>query len=177
MYFVVRTSGEPMQLVPSLKRAVAEVDPATPVANPQTIEESIDSQIRHLRLYMLLLGIFGGVSAILAATGIYGVMAYSVAERTREIGIRMALGAHARDVLVMILQQATWIVGVGLVLGLAGAFAVTRLIRSTLFDVTPTDPPTFVGVSLALLLIAAVASLIPTRRATAVDPTIALKSE
>jgi putative ABC transport system permease protein len=177
MYFVVRTAAEPMQLVPSLKRAVAEVDPATPVANPATIEESIDSQIRHLRLYMLLLGIFGGVAAILAATGIYGVMAYSVAERTREIGIRMALGARAHDVLVMILQQATWIVGVGLVFGLAGAFAVTRLIRSTLFDVTPTDPPTFVVVSLALLVIAALASLIPTRRATAVDPTIALKSD
>jgi putative ABC transport system permease protein len=177
MYFVVRTSGEPMQLLPSLKRAVAEVDPATPVATPATIEESIDSQIRHLRLYMLLLGIFGGVAAMLAATGIYGVMAYSVAERTREIGIRMALGARARDVLVMVLQQATWIVGVGLVLGLVGALAVTRLIRSTLFDVTPTDPPTFVVVSLTLLLIAAIASLIPTRRATAVDPTIALKSE
>jgi ABC-type antimicrobial peptide transport system permease subunit len=89
----------------------------------------------------------------------------------------MALGARARDVLVMVLQQATWIVGVGLVLGLVGALAVTRLIRSTLFDVTPTDPPTFVVVSLTLLLIAAIASLIPTRRATAVDPTIALKSE
>jgi putative ABC transport system permease protein len=177
MYFVVRTSGEPMQLLPSLKRAVAEVDPATPVANPATIEQAIDSQIRHLRLYMLLLGIFGGVAAMLAATGIYGVMAYSVAERTREIGIRMALGARARDVLLMILQQATWIIGVGLVLGLAGAFVVTRLIRSVLFDLTPTDPPTFVIVSLALLLIAAVASLIPTRRATAVDPTIALKAE
>jgi predicted permease len=177
MYFVVRTSGDPLHLVPSLKSAVAEVDPNTPVANARTIEQAIDSQIRHLRLYMLLLGIFGGVAALLAATGIYGVMAYSVAERTREIGIRMALGARARDVLVTILQQATWIVGVGLAIGLAGAFAITRLIRSALFDVTPTDPPTFVVVSLVLFLIAAVASVIPTRRATAVDPTVALKSE
>ncbi len=177
MVFVLRTQGEPMRMVESVKRAVAEVDRNTPVAAVQTMEETIDSQIRHLRLYMFLLGIFGAVAALLAATGIYGVMAYSVAQRTREIGIRMALGARAGDVLAMVLRQATWMIGIGLLVGLAAALAVTRLIQAVLVEVTPTDPATFGIVTALLLLIAAVACLVPTHRATAVDPTVALKFE
>jgi putative ABC transport system permease protein len=177
MTFVLRTSAEPSRLVESVKRAVAEVDPSTPVAAIQTMEQTLDAQIRHLRLYMFLLGVFGAVAAVLAATGIYGVMAYSVAERTREIGIRMALGARAQDVLRMVLRQATWMIGIGLLVGLASALAATRVIRSVLVEVTATDPVTFAAVTALLVSIAAVACLVPTRRATSVDPTVALKFE
>jgi putative ABC transport system permease protein len=177
MTFVLRTSGEPTRIVESVKRAVAEVDPSTPVAAIQTMEQTLDAQIRHLRLYMFLLGVFGAVAAVLAATGIYGVMAYSVAERTREIGIRMALGARAQDVLRMVLRQATWMIGIGLLVGLASALLVTRVIRSVLVEVTATDPVTFAAVTALLVSIAAVACLVPTRRATSVDPTVALKFE
>jgi putative ABC transport system permease protein len=177
MVFVVRTSGPPLSVVEAIKRAVADVDRTTPVASIRTIDQTLDSQVQYLRLYMLLLAAFGGVAAVLAATGIYGVMAYSVAERTREIGIRVALGAQARDVLAMILAQAGWIVGVGLAVGVAAALAFTRAIQSALVDVKATDPLTYVAVSVALLIIAATACVVPTRRATAVDPTVALRSE
>jgi putative ABC transport system permease protein len=126
---------------------------------------------------MFLLGLFGGVAALLAATGIYGVMAYSVAERTREIGIRMALGARAQDVLRMVLGQATWMIGTGLLAGLAAARAITRVIQSVLVEVTATDPATFGAVTAILVSIAAIACVVPTRRATSVDPTAALKFE
>jgi putative ABC transport system permease protein len=177
MTFVLRTSGEPTRIVETVKRAVAEVDPSTPVAAIQTMEQTLNFQIRHLRLYMFLLGVFGAVAAALAATGIYGVMAYSVAERTREIGIRMALGARAQDVLKMVLRQATWMIGIGLLVGLASALAVTRVIRSVLVEVTATDPATFAAVTALLVSIAAIACLVPTRRATSVDPTVALRFE
>ncbi len=177
MFFVLRTAGEPLQLLPSVRRAVAEVDPNTPVAGVNTVEQTLDSQVRHLRLYMLLLGAFGAVAAVLAATGLYGVMAYSVAERTREIGVRIALGARTTDVLAMVCRQATNVIVAGAALGLAGAWALTRLMQSTLFGVTPTDPATYAGGSLLLLFIAAVACLIPARRAASVDPTVALRQE
>jgi putative ABC transport system permease protein len=177
MVFVVRTSGPPLSVMPGIKRAVADVDKTTPVAVIRTVDQILDSQVQYLRLYMLLLAAFGGVAAVLAATGIYGVMAYSVAERTREIGIRLALGAQGRDVLAMMLRQAAWIVGVGLAVGLSAALAFTRVIQSALVDVKATDPLTYAAVSVALLVIAATACALPTRRAAAVDPTVALRSE
>jgi putative ABC transport system permease protein len=177
MIFALRTAGDPMQLLASVKRAVSDVDPTTPVAGVSTVEQTLDAQVRHLRLYMLLLGAFGAVAAILAATGIYGVMAYAVAERTREIGIRMALGARATDVLLMVSRQAAAVIGAGTLLGLAGALALTRVIQSALFGVTATDPATYAAGALLLVLIAAAASVIPARRAASVDPTVALKQE
>jgi putative ABC transport system permease protein len=177
MNFVVRTLGGPMAMLPSIKRAVAEIDVATPVAGATTVEQTLDVQVRHLRLYMLLLTMFGVVSAILAATGIYGVMAHAVAERTREIGIRMALGASLWDVLVMVLRHATLVVGAGLVLGVTASLALGRLIASNLFQVTPTDPVTYAAVSVLLLLVAVIACLVPGRRAATVNPTVALKYE
>jgi putative ABC transport system permease protein len=177
MYFVLRTLGDPMQLVPSVKGAVAEVDRNIPVANARTLEQTLDSQIRHLRLYMLLLGVFAATAVVLAATGIYGVMAHSVAERTREIGIRMALGGRRPDILKMVLGQAARMIAFGLLLGLAGALAVTRTIQSVLFEVSATDPATFAAVSLFLLSIATCACLVPTRRAASVNPAVTLKSE
>jgi putative ABC transport system permease protein len=177
MYFLLRTAGDPLKLVESVKRAVAEVDPSRPAANLRTVEQNLSQQTQFLRLYILLLGIFGGIAAVLAAIGIYGVMAYSVAERTREIGIRMALGAGSGDVVKMVLRHALLIVLIGLVAGLAGSFALTRVIKSALYGVTATDPATYVGISTLLLLVAIVACLIPTRRAVAVHPTIALRYE
>ena len=177
MYFLLRTAGDPLKLVETVKRAVAEVDPSRPAANFRTIEQNLSQQTQFLRLYILLLGIFGGIAAVLAAIGIYGVMAYSVAERTREIGIRMALGARSGDVVKMVLRHALLMVGLGVTLGLAGSFALTRVIKSALYGVTATDPATYAGISALLLLVAIIACLIPTRRAVAVHPTIALRYE
>jgi putative ABC transport system permease protein len=177
MYFLLRTTGDPMKLVETVKRAVAAVDPSRPAANFRTVEQNLSQQTQFLRLYILLLGIFGGIAAMLAAIGIYGVMSYSVTERTREIGIRMALGAGARDVMTMVLRHAMLMVSIGLVLGVAASFALTRVIKSALYDVTATDPATYIGISTLLLLVAITACLVPTRRAVAVHPTIALRYE
>jgi len=177
MFFVLRTSGDPMTFVETAKRAVADVDLTRPASNFRTIEQNLNQQTHYLRLYILLLGIFGGIAATLAAIGIYGVMAYSVAERTREIGIRMALGAGSADVLKMVMRHALLMLGIGLTIGLAGSFAVTRLIKSGLYGVTATDPLTYVGISLLLIVVALTASFIPTRRAVRVDPTTALRYE
>jgi predicted permease len=177
MHFVIRAMGEPLTLLPSVKRAVAEIDRTTPVANARTVEQTLDAQVRNLRLYMLLLGVFGAVSAVLAATGIYGVMAHAVAERTREIGIRVALGARVQDVLMMVVHRAAWLIGVGLALGLLIAAALARVIEASLFEVTATDPLTYVAVSTLLLLIATTACLVPARRASVVSPVVALKHE
>ena len=177
MFFVLRTSGDPMKLVETVKRAVADVDLSRPATNFRTVEQNLSQQTQYLRLYILLLGIFGGIAAILAAIGIYGIMAYSVAERTREIGIRMALGAGFRDVLKMIMRHALLLVSVGCAIGLAASFALTRLVSSGLYGVTATDPATYVAISVLLIIVALVACLIPVIRAIRVDPTIALRYE
>jgi putative ABC transport system permease protein len=163
--------------VPVMRQALSEVDRNKPASSVRTVEQVLDQQIQYVRLYVLLLGIFGAVAAVLAAIGIYGVMAYSVAERTREIGIRMALGAGVRDVLALVVRQALLLIGIGLAIGLAGSFALTRIIKSALYEVTPTDPATFLTVSLFLTAIALAACVIPTRRAVEVDPTVALRYE
>ena len=177
MVFVLRSLGDPAKLTPSVRRAVSEVDPNKPAANFRTVEENLDRQVQYIRTYILLLGIFGGIAAVLAAIGIYGVMAYSVAERTREIGIRMALGAGGRDVLTLIARQALLLISIGLALGLGASFALTRLVKSALVGVTATDPATYASVSVALAVVAMLACFIPTRRAVAVDPTVALRYE
>jgi putative ABC transport system permease protein len=177
MIFILRTQPKPMSLVTSVRQAVAEVDPNKPVANVQTVEQNLDRQVQYVRLYVLLLGIFGGIAAGLAAIGIYGVMAYSVAERTREIGIRMALGAGVTDIFRAIAVHAFTLLSIGLALGLAGSFALTQYLKSALYEVTATDPSTFIAVSLLLSAVAIVACLVPTRRAVSVNPTEALRYE
>ena len=177
MFFVLRTSGNPLGLTNTIRQAMAEVDPNKPVANIRTVEAYLDQQVQYVRLYVLLLGIFGAIAAGLAAIGIYGVMSYSVAERTREIGIRMALGASARDVLRLVVLQALLLLAIGLTLGLAGSFALTRYLKSALYEVTNTDPATYIGVSILLAAVAMVACLVPTRRAVSVNPTVALRYE
>lgn len=177
MFFVLRTSGEPMQMVETVKRAVAAIDLTRPATNFRTVEQNLSQQTQYLRLYILLLGIFGGIAAVLAAIGIYGIMAYSVAERTREIGIRMALGAGFGQVLKMVMLRAALLIGIGCTIGLGGSFGLTRLISSGLYGVTATDPVTYVAISLLLIVIALIACAIPTMRAVRVDPTIAVRYE
>jgi putative ABC transport system permease protein len=177
MSFILRTTADPMKLVETVKRAVADVDLMRPATNFRTVDQNLSQQTQYLRLYILLLGIFGGIAAVLAAIGIYGIMAYSVSERTREIGVRMALGAGSRDVLKMVMRHAIVLISIGCVVGLAGSFALTRLISSGLYGVTATDPATYVGISALLITVALVACLIPTVRAVRVDPTVALRYE
>jgi putative ABC transport system permease protein len=175
MFFVLRTAGDPMSLVPAVRRAVSEIDPNHPAAGFRTVETYLDQQVQDVRTYMALLAIFGAIAAVLSAIGIYGVMAYSVAERTREIGIRMALGAGSQAVLGVVMRKALILVTLGLAIGLAASFALTRLIASALFGVTATDPPTFAAVSILLAMVALAACVVPTRRAVTVDPTVALR--
>jgi putative ABC transport system permease protein len=177
MFFVLRTAGKPLSLSTAVRQALAEVDHNKPVANMRTVEDYLDQQVQYVRLYVLLLSIFGAIAAGLAAIGIYGVMSYSVAERTREIGIRMALGADATDVLRLVLLQALLLLSIGLALGLAGSFALTRYLKSALYEVTATDPATYIAVSLLLATVAVMAAMVPTRRAISVNPTVALRHE
>jgi len=177
MYFIMRTPGDPKSLVPAVRSAVAEVDPNKPPGTFRTVEDYLDQQVQYLRLYIVLLGIFGGVAAVLAAVGIYGVMSYSVAERTREIGIRMALGARAPNVLGLVVRQALILIAIGLVTGLGASFALTRVVKSALYGITATDPATYIAVSVSLTAVALLACCIPTRRAVQVEPTVALRYE
>jgi predicted permease len=177
MDFILRTPGSPMAMAEGVQHAVAEVDPNRPVAEMRSVEQYLDQQVQYIHLYVLLLGIFGTIAAVLAAIGIYGVMAYSVAERTKEIGIRMALGASAYDIFRLMVLHALILLAVGLALGLAGSFALTRYLASALYEVKATDPSTFAAVSLLLAVVAVAACLIPTRRAVSVNPTVALRYE
>ena len=177
MIFILRTQGKPLNLVSGVRQAVGEIDHTHPVASVRTVEDLLDQQVRYVRLYVLLLSIFGGIAAVLAAIGIYGVMAYSVAERTREIGIRMALGAGAGDVLRIVAWRSLILLFAGLILGLAGALAVTRYLTSALYEITATDPLTYVAVSAMLAAVTFLACIVPTRRAISVNPVEALRYE
>ena len=174
---VVKTDVEPASMAAAVRKAVWEIDKDQPVSNIKTMEEILAESIARQRFSMLLLGVFAGVALLLAAVGIYGVMSYSVAQRTHEIGIRMALGAQTGAVLKLAVGYGLKLVVAGVLIGLLAAFALTRLMSTLLFGVTPTDPATFVLISLLLVGVAAVASYIPARRATKVDPLIALRYE
>jgi predicted permease len=177
MAFVMRTSGDPDALVPVIRSAVAEVDPSKPANNIRTVEGRLDRQLVGDKLYATLFSIFGIAAAILAAIGIYGVMAYAVEQRTREIGVRMALGASAPNVLGLIARQVIVLVLGGIAVGLAGAYGLTRFLASDLWNVSPTDPVMFASVAAGLLVVSILACLIPTRRAMKVDPAVALRYE
>ncbi|HLM54641.1 MAG TPA: ABC transporter permease [Pyrinomonadaceae bacterium] len=174
---VVRTAGDPLALAPLVRREVQAVDPNQPVFNVNTMEEVLNESVSTQRLSMLLLALFAGVALALASVGIYGVMSYTVAQRTHEIGVRMALGAQGRDVFRMVVGRGMGLVLAGLGIGLVGAMVLMRLMASLLYGVEPTDPATYAAVALVLGLVALVACLIPALRATRVNPTEALRYE
>ena len=174
---VVKTDVDPSSLAATVRKAVWEIDKDQPVSNIQTMEEILADSIARQRFSMLLLAIFAGVALVLAGVGIYGVMSYSVAQRTHEIGIRMALGAQTGAVLKLAVGYGMKLVIAGIVIGLIAAFALTRVMATLLFGVTATDPTTFTLISVLLIAVAAVASYVPARRATRVNPIIALRYE
>ena len=174
---VVKTDVDPSSLAATVRKSVWEIDKDQPVSNIQTMEEILADSIARQRFSMLLLAIFAGVALVLAGVGIYGVMSYSVAQRTHEIGIRMALGAQTGAVLKLAVGYGMKLVIAGIVIGLIAAFALTRVMATLLFGVTATDPTTFTLISLLLVAVAALASYVPARRATRVNPIIALRYE
>jgi putative ABC transport system permease protein len=176
-YFSARTASNPAAIVPHVREIARQLDAEAGLFNVATMEQVVANRISRLRLYAVLLAIFAGVAGALAAIGIYGVMAYAVAQRRREIGIRMALGARPSAVMVLVLGQSTLVTLVGIAAGLAGAAAVTRYLHGMLFGLTPLDPATFVAVSIVFAAVATLAAYLPARGATKVDPMIALRSE
>jgi predicted permease len=164
-------------VIPVLRRVLADLDPTLALANPQTMDQLVEQSIGVQRLTMSLLLCFAVIAALLAAVGVYAVMAYAVTQRTGEIGVRMALGANARDILALILRSGAVQVGLGLALGLAGAFAASRLLQQALYEIKPFDPVIFASVAAFFAIVAAVACVIPARRATRVDPMEALRAE
>ncbi len=172
---VVRTNVEPLSLAGAVRNAIWAVDKDQPVSNLRSMDEIVSEAVARQRFSMLLLGIFAALAMVLAAVGIYGVMSYSIAQRTREIGLRIALGAQKSDVLKMILRQGLRFVAAGLAIGLAASFVLTRVMASLLFGISATDPATFVSISLMLIAVALLASYIPAVRAMKIDPMLALR--
>lgn len=177
MVLVARGEDSPAGLMPAVQKAVWKVDPQLPITNARTMTEVISESYAERRFNMLLLTIFAALAMVLAGIGIYGVMSYTVAHRTHEIGIRMALGAQMRDVMRLVLADGAKLAIISVVIGLLGAWAATRALRSLLYGVAATDAPTFIIVSLVLLGVAFIASWIPARRAARVDPVISLRYE
>jgi putative ABC transport system permease protein len=175
--FVVRAANDSAPLEGSIRNAVHELDSTLPVYNLWSMDEVVSKSMVQPRFLALLLATFSGIALFLAAIGIYGVMAYSVAQRTQEIGVRMALGARTLHVMRLVFGQSLGMLLIGIVVGLVGAFALTRLMRTLLFEITATDPLTYISVIGLLTFVALLACYIPARRAAKVDPLIALRYE
>lgn len=175
--FVIRTAANPTSLAEAVRSAIRAIDKDQPISRVATLEQLRSRSVSQPRFNTLLLGVFAAVALVLAAVGLYGVMAYSVTQRTHEIGVRMALGAQTTDVLKLVVRQGMWLTCVGLGIGLVGAFASTRVLSTLMYGVNTTDPTTFVSVSLLLVGVALLACYLPARRATRVDPMGALRYE
>lgn len=173
----VRTRDNPARLIPLIRKELKAAEPAVKASSFTVVRQSFNEATQAQRTYMMYLVVFAGAALLLSAIGLYGVLSYSVARRTREIGIRMALGAERRDVLRLVLMEGARLVGGGVLAGLVAAFWLTRLLRSQLFEVSPTDPVVFGGVVLVLVAVALAACLAPAFRATRVDPMTALRYE
>ena len=176
-YYTLRTTGDVSQAVNAVRTVVRHLDPNATLDHVATMEEIVSNSIVRPRMYAVLVAIFSAVAVALASIGLYGVMSYSVAQRRREIGIRIALGAQRGQVMGMVLRRSTVLAAIGIAIGLAGAAGVTRFLQGMLFGVTPFDPPTFALVAALFASIALVASYVPARRATSVDPLEALRCE
>jgi ABC-type antimicrobial peptide transport system permease subunit len=177
MYVVLQTAGDPLGLAGPAREVVRDADPQLAIIGIRAMTELVAGSVARQRLTMLLLGLFGAVALALAAIGIYGIISYGVKRRTREIGIRMALGARPADVRRLVVGQGMRLAFAGLVIGIAGALAATRLMRGLLYGVSATDPTTFVSIALLLAAVAFLASWIPARRALASEPTAALRTD
>jgi len=177
MTMVVRTDGDPKAIAPALRREITTLDTNQPVSDVRTMEQVMSETLSRARFNTLLLSLFAGLATLLSAVGIFGVMNYSVALRTREIGLRVAIGAQPRQVLVLILRQGLLLTIVGVVIGLLAAFALTRLLSGLLFGVAAVDPSTFAIISILLIAVSLVACYLPARRAMKIDPLLALRSE
>jgi ABC-type antimicrobial peptide transport system permease subunit len=174
---VLRTSRPASVIVPLMREKLRTVDPSAPLYLAGSLQENLDYMLANRRGVMFLLGVFGGIALLLSTVGIYGMLAYDVVQRTKEIGIRGALGATRGQIVGMIFRQGLWKTGVGLVIGIGGALYLSRYLGSLLFEVKPTDPLVFAAVSASLLAVGLLASWLPARRAANIDPVIALRCE
>jgi putative ABC transport system permease protein len=174
---LVRSSKDPVPLVNTIRRQIHSVDPDLPLANVATMEDLIDDSFKPQRFNALLMGLFAALALLLAVVGLYGVLSYTVAQRRHEIGIRMALGAQSHNIVFLVLKQGLRLTILGVAIGLAGAFGLTRLIERLLFGVSATDPLTFILIALLLTLVALLACWMPARRAARVDPLVALRTD
>jgi putative ABC transport system permease protein len=177
MFLVARTSDDPLQLAGAAREQVWALDANQPIAEITAMSTAVAEALRQPRFSTVLLSVFAFVALALAAIGVYSIMAYSVSQRTREVGIRMALGAEHRDVLQSVLGQGMKLAGIGLALGLVGAFGISRVLASMLYEVSATDPLTFACVAAVLAGVALFACYVPARRATRIDPLLAIRSE
>jgi len=177
LVFVIRSANDPGAVAAAVRQELRFVDSQLPIYDVKTMDQVLYTVTARPRFLTFLLVVFAGVAVVLAAIGIYGIMSYTVAQGTREIGIRAALGAQRRDLLQMVLSKGLKLTLIGIVLGVAGAFGLTRLMSNLLFGVSATDPLTFAGVTALLVIVALVASYLPARRATKIDPLLALRHE
>jgi putative ABC transport system permease protein len=177
MDVVVRTDGSPESLLPAIRKRLKALDPDLPMANVKTMEQWLTTSAAQPRLTSILLSIFAGVALLIAAIGIYAVLTYSVNQRTREIGVRMAMGATPRRVLKLIVSEGMRVVLLGLVIGLAGGFALGRTVESLVYDVGVHDPKIYIVVAAILTTVALAACFIPARRAAVVDPMVAWRDK
>jgi putative ABC transport system permease protein len=177
MTFVIRTHADPLAAIPMLRGLFKAIDPDLPVERIVSMDMIIGDTLQSTRFNTILLGLFAGVALALSAVGIYGVVAWNVTQRTKEIGVRLALGAGRKDVLLLVIGQSMLVVLIGVVIGVAGSFAVVRALKSQLFGISPFDPVTFIIVIGLLSASAFLACWLPARRATKVDPMVALRTE
>jgi predicted permease len=176
-YWLIRSRVPPLSLASAVQREIRKVDPEVPASNIKTMEQYLSASVSPRRFNLWLLTVFAVAALVLATVGIYGVMSYSVAQRTREIGVRMALGAQRSDILRMVVGHGMLLAVAGLAVGLIGALALSRLMSGLLYQVSTTDPATYILLTFFLLLVTLAACLVPAHRATKVDPTVALRYE
>jgi putative ABC transport system permease protein len=177
MGVALRAAAEPTALAAAARDEVMKIDPTQPVSNLKTVERMIHERTSPKRIMAAMMGVFAAIALLLAGVGLYAVMAYAVSQRAHEIGVRMALGARSRDIMLLVTAQGLKLTIAGLALGMAGAFALTRVMAPLLYGVTATDPLTFILISLSLAGVALFACWIPARRAAKVDPMAALRCE
>jgi len=177
MSFTIRTAGDPMGLAPAIRGEIVSMDPTVPIARIETMERVLSSSMASDRFSMLLLALFAVIALVLASVGIYGVTSYSISQRTAEMGIRMAVGANPSDVVKLVMVSGAKLALSGVVLGLIGAAALSRIMASQLYAVGATDPLTFAGVALVLAVVALAATFVPALRAARIDPVLAIQGE